>query len=132
MAGTGGRGGGGGTGAGGTAGPAGASALLVPAQGALLGAFVGTGTIAQLETTLGRKLAISHNFYGWTDDWTTWVRSTLTSGYIPLVTWEAWMNGSVGVPLDDIINGAHDAMIRTARRPRSRSARSSSCAGDTR
>ena len=108
--GAGGRGGRGGTG--GTAGTAGASALLVPAQGALLGAFVGTGTIAQLETTLGRKLAVSHNFYGWTDDWTTWVRSTLASGYIPLVTWETWTN-SVGVPLDDIINGAHDAMIRT-------------------
>jgi beta-mannanase len=78
----------------------------------LLGAFVGTGTIAQLETTLGRRLAISHNFYGWTDDWTTWVRSTFTNGYIPLVTWEAWMNGSVGVPLDEIINGAHDTLIR--------------------
>jgi Glycosyl hydrolase family 26 len=112
MAGAGGRGGGGGTGAGGTAGTAGASALLVPAQGALLGAFVGTGTIAQLESTLGRKLAVSHNFYGWTDDWTTWVRSTLASGYIPLVTWETWVN-SVGIPLDDIINGGHDAMIRT-------------------
>jgi hypothetical protein len=25
-----------------------------------LGAFVGTGTLAQLETTIGRKLAITH------------------------------------------------------------------------
>jgi beta-mannanase len=78
----------------------------------LLGAFVGTGTIAQLETTLGRRLAISHNFYGWTDDWTTWVRSTFTNGYIPLVTWEAWMNGSAGVPLDELVNGTHDTLIR--------------------
>jgi endoglucanase len=78
----------------------------------LLGAFVGTGTIAQLETTLGRKLAVSHNFYGWTDDWTPWVRSTFASGYIPLVTWETWMNG-VGYSLDDIVNGVHDSMIRS-------------------
>jgi beta-mannanase len=85
----------------------------VPSQGALLGAFVGTGTIAQLETTLGRKLAISHNFYGWTDDWTGWVSSTAQAGYLPLITWEAWTNGSVGIPLDDIINGAHDTMIRS-------------------
>jgi hypothetical protein len=100
-------------GAGGGAGAGGASDLLVPVQGALLGAFVGTGTIAQLETTLGRKLAISHNFYGWTDDWTGWVRSTAQAGYIPLITWEAWTNGSTGIPLDDIINGAHDTMIRS-------------------
>jgi len=112
----GGAGSGGGAGRGGTggnAGAGGASALLVPAQGVLFGAFVGTGTIPQLETTLGRKLTISHNFYGWTDDYTAWVRSTLMSGYIPLVTWEAWTGGSVGIPLDDIINGAHDSMIRT-------------------
>ena len=85
-------------------GSGGASGLLVPAQGALLGAFVGTGTIAQLETTLGRKLAISHNFYGWTDNYTTWVRTTLQNGYIPLVTWEASMERqNVGVPLDEIM-----------------------------
>ncbi len=100
----------GGTGGGGGAG--GASALLAPAQGLLFGAFVGTGTIGQLETTLGRKLAVSHNFYGWTDDWTSWARSSLAAGYIPLVTWETWTNG-VGVSLDDIINGVHDPMIRS-------------------
>src|SRR6186713_1243333 len=79
-------------------GSGGADGLLVPAQGALFGAFVGTGTIAQLETTLGRKLAISHNFFGWSDDYPTWVRTTLQSGYVPLVTWEAWTNGSAGIP----------------------------------
>jgi hypothetical protein len=98
---------------GGTAGTGGLSGLLVPAQGALLGSFVGTGTIADLEGLLGRRLAISHNFYGWSDDYTGWIRTTLQSGYIPLVTWEAWINGGAGIPLDDIINGAHDAMIRS-------------------
>ena len=69
------------------------SGPLAPAQGALLGAFVGTGTVAQLEATLGRKLAVSHNFFGWNDDYTSWVRSTLAGGYIPLVTWEPWVGG---------------------------------------
>jgi hypothetical protein len=113
ASGGGGAGGTAGTGVAGSGGTGGLSGLLVPAQGTLLGAFVGTGTIAQLETTLGRKLAVSHNFYGWTDDWTTWVRSTAQAGYIPLITWEAWTNGSAGIPLDDIINGVHDTMIHS-------------------
>ena len=83
----------GGGGVAGRGGDAGVSGPLAPAQGALLGAFVGTGTIAQLETTLSRKLAVSHNFYGWNDDYTSWVRSTLTGGRIPLVTWEPWIKG---------------------------------------
>ena len=111
--GPGGSGGGAGAGnTGGGAGNAGVVGPLSPAQGALLGAFVGTGTIAQLETTLGRKLAVSHNFYGWNDDYTSWVRSTLASGYIPLVTWEPWV-GAAGVSIVDIANGAHDSMIRS-------------------
>ncbi|HEY4184228.1 MAG TPA: glycosyl hydrolase [Polyangia bacterium] len=89
----------------------GGSTLLVPKQGALLGAFVGTGTMADLETTLGRKLGVVHNFFGWTDDYTGWVGSNLAAGYIPLATWETWTN-NVGIPLDDIINGNHDTMIR--------------------
>lgn len=84
----------------------------MPAQGALLGAFVGTGTVAQLETTLGRKLAIVHNFFGWSDDWTARVPGDLSDGKVPLITWETW-NGGVGVPLDDILSGVHDTMIRT-------------------
>jgi hypothetical protein len=105
----------GGTATGGTAtggSSAGASSLLVPAQGALLGAFVGTGTVDQLETTLGRKLAIIHNFFGWSDDWVARVPGDLSGGRIPLITWETWIGG-VGVPLDDIINGVHDSMILT-------------------
>ena len=34
----------------------------------------------QLEPTLGRKLAISHNFYGWTDDWTAMGPEHLAAG----------------------------------------------------
>jgi hypothetical protein len=94
----------------GTGGTSALSSLLVPAQGALLGAFVGTGTFDQLETTLGRKLAIIHTFVGWSDDWTTRLAGDVAGGRIPLITWETW-NNSVGVPLDDIISGVHDSMI---------------------
>jgi len=89
----------------------GVSGPLIPAQGALLGAFVGTGTLAQLETTIGRKLAITHSYSTWAADFTTRLATTLAGGRIPLVTWEPWTN-SIGIPLDDIINGVHDTMIQ--------------------
>src|SRR5258706_4453481 len=96
-AGTGGAGdGGGGTGGtaagadGGRVSDGGGAAPLPPAQGALLGAFVGTGTLAQLETTIGRKLAITHSFYSWADDFTARLATNLAGGRTPLVTWEPW------------------------------------------
>jgi beta-mannanase len=72
---------------------------------------VGSGTVDQLETTLGRKLAILHSFFGWSDDWVARVPSDLSGGRIPLITWETWNNG-VGVSLDDIASGVHDTLIR--------------------
>lgn len=86
--------------------------FLVPAQGLLFGAFVGSGTVAQLETTLGRKLAIIQNYFGWTDNWVARVPGDLSGGRIPLITWIP--NDTAGdVTLDDIINGVHDTMINT-------------------
>jgi Glycosyl hydrolase family 26 len=101
-----------GSGGGGASDSGGVSGPLIPAQGALLGAFVGTGTLAQLETTIGRKLAITHSYSTWAADFTTRLATTLAGGRIPLVTWEPWTN-SIGIPLDDIINGVHDTMIQT-------------------
>jgi len=118
QTGAGGRAGSGGTiagagGAAGGAGTSGASPLLVPAQGALLGAFVGTGTLAAFEAELGRQVAINHTFVGWAQDWTTMLTGLGAGGRIPLVTWEAWDN-AVGAPLSNIIGGTYDSMI-TAR-----------------
>ena len=110
--GTGGRGGTGGAGTGGGGAGGSSSSLLVPATGTLLGAFVGTGTFAGFETTLGRKLAIIHTFVGWMDDYTTRLPGDLAGGRIPLITWEPWQNG-VGAPLDGIISGVYDAMIQS-------------------
>jgi len=105
-----GAGSGGSAGAGGTSGSA---SLLVPSQGVLLGAFVGTGTLAGFEGELGRQVAINHTFVGWMDDWPAKLSGLGMGGRIPLVTWEAWDN-SVGAPLTDIVGGTYDAMI-TAR-----------------
>ena len=110
---TGGVSGGAGGSGNGQGGAAGASSLLVPSQGVLLGAFVGTGTLAGFEATLGRTVAINHTFVGWTDDYTAMLPTLGAGGRIPLVTWEAWEN-SVGAPLTDIIGGTYDSMI-TAR-----------------
>ena len=91
----------------------GASNLLVPAQGALLGAFVGTITFDQFETIVGRRMAVVHNFFGWADDWVAHARSDVAAGRTPLITWETWLNAATGIPLDDIINGVYDTMITT-------------------
>src|SRR3569623_722749 len=54
-------GGSGGTGgAAGAGGGSGAPSLLVPPQGVVLGACVGTGTLAGLEGERGRQVAINH------------------------------------------------------------------------
>jgi len=89
-----------------------ASSLLVPVQGALLGAYVDNGIQDQIEATLGRKLAINHNFFAWNLDFTVQAGKDLAANKIPLITWEAWING-VGTPLDDIINGVQDSLIRS-------------------
>jgi len=99
-------------GAGGAAGGSGSPSLLVPSQGVLLGAFVGTGTLADFEGELGRPVAINHTFVGWMDDWPGKLSGLGMGGRIPLVTWEAWDN-SVGAPLTDIVSGTYDAMIKT-------------------
>jgi beta-mannanase len=122
LAGQGGAAGGGGVanaGAGGSAGSSSGSGggsgnpdLLVPAQGALLGAYVGTGTWAQFETLLGRSVPIAHQFFGFNDNWVTTAQTELGRGKIPLITWEPWTNGSVGIALDEIINGTHDQTIQ--------------------
>ncbi len=87
-------------------------ASLVPAQGTLLGAFVGTGPVADFETLISRKLALHLNYYGWDlDIFGSDVTDDIANGRIPYSTWEPW-NNSVGVPLDDIVNGVQDTVIQ--------------------
>lgn len=83
------------------------SAKHPPAQGALLGAFVGVGTSSTTdfqneEGLIDRRWVIDNRFYSfedWIDDRTRW---DIAQHTIPLITWEPhW-------PLDEIIAGQHD------------------------
>jgi endoglucanase len=90
----------------------------VPTKGAMLGAYVDldgkwtTNTAAQnevttIESAMGRKFAIDHHFYSWTNTFPTALeRWDVTSGRTPMVTWEAF-----GTTLDQIANGSQDSVI---------------------
>ena len=102
----------GGTSSGGASAQGGASpsGSLLPASGVSFGSFVGDGTVSDLETLLGRKLAINHNYFAWTDSFSAQMTQDFAANRVPLVTWEAWQN-SVGASLDEIASGGYDALI---------------------
>ena len=87
---------------------------LVPASGALLGAWVKTSTswsqqgVTDFEAMIGRKLDIDHRYYGWTHTFpSTNEHWDLANGRIPMITWEPH-----GTTLDQIRYGKYDSMIR--------------------
>ncbi|WP_369224676.1 glycoside hydrolase family 26 protein [Streptomyces sp. R39] len=83
---------------------------LVPAQGALLGHFYGSGTMAATDARIGRKPAVHLTYYDWSDDWTgssSTTRADLADGRVPLVNWEP-----DNIDFDDIVSGALDSTIR--------------------
>ncbi|MFI0805660.1 glycoside hydrolase family 26 protein [Amycolatopsis lurida] len=80
--------------------------ILVPASGALLGHYYGTGTIEGTDARIGRKPAIQLTYYAWSDDWVPQTRAQLADGRIPMVNWEPF-----DVEFDNIISGKHDKTI---------------------
>ncbi|HEV7866008.1 MAG TPA: glycosyl hydrolase [Acidimicrobiia bacterium] len=88
---------------------------LVPASGFYVGAYTkhadGYGqdrqkqAISDLETRLGRRLHIDHNFYSWTDIFPTW-RETwdIENDRIPMISWN-------GENTDAIARGDWDGLI---------------------
>lgn len=90
---------------------------LVPASGALFGAYVdpdarwtdeasARAEVTALESQIGRRLAIDHHYYAWTGTFPTGLeRFDLDAGRIPLISWH-------GTALSSILSGTHDAMIR--------------------
>jgi len=86
------------------------SARTPPANGTLLGAFVGVGGNAEQdfldeEQLIDRRWVIDNRFYSyedWINDRTRW---DIAQRKIPLVTWEPHE------PLDEIIAGAHDQVF---------------------
>jgi hypothetical protein len=109
---TGGAAGTGGAATGGAADTGGSSAtegdeLLVPESGALLGGFIGTGTIEATESQIGRQWAIHLQYFDWPSDFISFARSDIEAGRIPYITWEPW-----SVTLEAIASGSQDATIR--------------------
>jgi hypothetical protein len=104
-----------GTSAGGSAGVSGAAgaggavmnAILVPAQGALLGEYYGDGTVAQTDMRIGRKPAVHLTYVAWSDDWARVAQRDLTDGKIPLINWEP-----AGIDFNDIVGGKLDSTIQ--------------------
>ena len=99
-----------------TAGGAAARAVVVvPRSGAYLGAYVqapnwahASRSIAEFESSIGRRLAIDNRFYGWNESFPSGLQSLDEArGRIPMITWKA-------PPLGEILSGSQDALI-TAR-----------------
>jgi Glycosyl hydrolase family 26 len=90
---------------------------LVPKQGALLGAWADNvghwvddataeAAVVRLEGQIGRKLAVDHHYYAWTDSFPTALEQwDVANGRIPLISWG-------GTALGPILNGDYDQMIR--------------------
>lgn len=100
---------------------------LVPAHGALLGAFVSTsGTgwapadVAARETELGRRFAIDHRFQNWTVGFPTPADSwDADAGRIPMVTWQPDTTSiaAIAAGRDDAVVRARAAAVRDYGRP---------------
>jgi hypothetical protein len=91
------------------------TALLSPASGAMVGAYVdlngdGSATQAEMstrESQIGRTFAIDVHFYSWTNSFPGSSESTdVANGRVPLITWEPW-----NLTLDQIANGSQDSVI---------------------
>src|SRR5437764_3314519 len=95
----------------------GARGVLVPASGALFGAWVDpdgrwTGNrdaeaeVSEFEKQIGRRLDVDQHYYAWTDRFPSGLEQwDLANGRIPMVTWK-------GTSLAEILSGRDDAMIR--------------------
>jgi endoglucanase len=96
---------------------AGARDNLVPASGVLFGAWVNLddrwtnnrdaeAEVRTFEDQIGRKLAIDHHYYAWTDRFPSGLEQwDLANGRIPLISWKA-------TTLREINHGRFDGMIR--------------------
>src|SRR4051794_34547162 len=91
--------------------PCASASNLAPASGVLFGARVPGGNpgILSFESKIGRKLAIDHRFWGWTDGWPAsgYEAWDVQNGRIPMVSW-----AGPNMTLANILNGSQDSVIR--------------------
>ena len=94
-------------------------AVLFPANGAYFGSWVaprsGESTqqaIQRVESQIGRRFAIDHQYYKWDTSFPTSEQSwTVTQGRIPFVNWKAQRTNGAVVRWSTIASGAEDAAI---------------------
>jgi endoglucanase len=82
----------------------------VPRKGALFGTTVGPAefhpNLQELEGAIGRKFDIVQHYHGWTEEFPYDIeRQDVEAGRIPMIGW-------VSAPLDQILSGDDDQMIR--------------------
>jgi Glycosyl hydrolase family 26 len=94
-------------------------AALVPSSGAYLGAFIGPrgeeslqDAVHRMESAIGRKLAIDHQYHKWDSSFPTSQESwAVGRGMIPFLNWKAQRLNGETVPWSTIASGAEDAAI---------------------
>ena len=85
------------------------AAKLLPAQGAYLGMFYGSGSVADTNAAVGAVPKIRLTYFDWSDDWVAaaTTRQDFAAGRIPMVNWEPF-----DVDFRSIVNGEYDKLIR--------------------
>jgi hypothetical protein len=84
------------------------SAILAPANGALLGLYYGDRTVAATAQVLGRTPPVHLVYYAFRDDWAgRQTKDDLDNQRIPLVNWE-----TPGIDFNDIVSGSLDSVIQ--------------------
>ena len=92
---------------------------LIPSSGAYFGAFASprggeskTDAVLRLESRVGRKLAIDHQYYAWNQTIPTSHQSwDATNGRLPFVNWSAGKTDGSPVRWSAIANGSQDSWI---------------------
>ena len=85
-----------------------AASKLVPARGAYLGLYYGTGSVEDTNAKIGTPAKVHLSYFNWFDDWVaaTTTHQDFAARRIPLINWEPF-----DVKFDDIVSGRYDAML---------------------
>jgi hypothetical protein len=93
--------------------------VLTPSSGAYFGSWVAQrsgesreAAISRVESQIGRKFAIDHQYYKWDSPFPTSHESwAVAGGRIPMLNWKAQRMNGAAIPWRQIASGAEDAGI---------------------